>query len=429
MEPDARMASLEATICRQTADVCSEALGPHLSAIVLTGSMARSEATVIEKDRVARVLGDAEFFLVFKEQAKLPSDAALDALIARIESQLSEHGVRCDVELTPVHPQYFSSLQPTIFGFELRACGRVVWGDPCALSLIPPFSAADIPRQDAWRLLVNRMIECLEVAPQLLEGESRATQGFSYRRAKLYLDMATSFLVFAGEFRPTYKARAQILQELAEQDEVGKQWPLLLRDFSQQVARCTDFKLGRGEGPSFLRAEDQALARTVEDASQLWRWELAQLTGVLPGAADWELMERWMHRQALSERVRGWLVVLRGSGWHSSWRNWPRWLRLARRASPRYWVYALASELFFAMPDLLASPSGGRRGASTLPPKALSFEPLFQGISSAQRGSSWATRIPALPIRLSPQGDSPDWVELALDVAANYHRFLEHTES
>lgn len=423
-----RMAGLEVTISQQTADICGEALGPALSAIVLTGSMARGEATAIEQGEGARLMGDAEFFLVFKNQTPLPSDAALVPLASKVEDQLSRRGLRCHIELTPVRLQYFRDLRPSIFGYELRACGRVVWGDPSVLSLIAPFSAADIPREDAWCLLVNRMIECLEVAPQLLEAEGRPTQDLAYRLTKLCLDMATSYLVFAGEFRPTYRARAQVLQHMAERDETVKQCPFDLRGFSQQVGRCTEFKLGSGQEPPFLCSQDEAPTRIIEEASDLWRWELAQLTTAPPGAVNWQLMDLWMQRQALSNRVLGWLAVLRECRWHRSWRNWPRWLRLARRTSPRYWVYAVASELFFSMPDLLALPRPGRPGSGERGPKTLSFAPLFHEVRNLQKTSPWAKRTSVLPILFqpSPPANSPEWVKLSLTIAANYHRFLEH---
>ena len=426
MGAKARMAGLEVTISQQTADICGEALGPALSAIVLTGSMARGEATAIEQGEGTRLMGDAEFFLVFKKQTPLPSDAALVPLASKVEDQLSNRGLRCHVELTPVRLQYFRDLRPSIFGYELRACGRVVWGDPSVLSLIAPFSAADIPREDAWRLLVNRMIECLEVAPQLLEAESRPTQDFAYRLTKLCLDMATSYLVFAGEFRPTYRARAQVLQQLATRDETAKQCPLQLRGFSQQVARCTEFKLGSAQEPSLLWGEGSV--RIFEEASQLWRWELVEMTGAPPGLTDSELMELWMQHQTFSDRTRGWLTVLRECGWHRSWRNWPRWLRLARWASPRALVYALASELFLSIPEVLPVSFAGRITTGELRPSVLSFAPLLQEVYKVPKTSSWVKGTSALPIPFRPSApaNSPDWAKLALSIAANYHRFLEH---
>lgn len=425
------MVSLEDTVCRHTAKVCSEAIGSKLSAIVLTGSMARGEATSIEEHGVARVLGDAEFFLVFKEQAPLPADSSLRLLAESVQGRLSDERIRCAIELTPVHSGYFRRLQPTVFGYELRACGRVAWGDTSVLSLVPSFSPADIPREDAWRLLLNRTIEFLEVVPGSFQGESSAASCCSYRLTKLCLDMATSYLVFAGEFRPTYRARAKLIQEMAERNDVVAACPLELRGFSRQLTRCTDSKLGTVQQEPFLSSWTESAVRVIEDVHRLWRWELIQLAGTLPGAADWELMGSWMRRQALAARLRGWLVVIRGCGWHRSWRNWSRWLGLARQASPRHWIYALASELFFSLPKLLCSGPGGRLECGGLPSEALSFGPLLHDPRKVQKDSPWAIRNSALPkVFQAPLEDGiPEWVKLTLNIAANYHTFVEHTEA
>ena len=63
--------------------------GAGLQALVLTGSMARNEATTVEVDGVRRVLGDAEFLLIFRDSvAWLPDDVELTADCARIEAAL-----------------------------------------------------------------------------------------------------------------------------------------------------------------------------------------------------------------------------------------------------------------------------------------------------------------------------------------------------
>ncbi|HEV2424403.1 MAG TPA: hypothetical protein VGZ29_06215 [Terriglobia bacterium] len=425
------MTSLEDIICRETAGISSGAIGSQLRAIVLTGSMARGEATSIAEGGIVRVLGDAEFFLVFKDDAPFPSHNSLTELAGRLQARLSEEKIRCAVELTPVNPEYFRRLQPTIFGCELRACGRVAWGDTSVLSLIPPFSPADIPRPDAWRLLLNRTIECLEVVPGLVQPGSDSARDFSYRLTKLCLDLATSYLVFAGKFQPTYRARTKLIQEMAERDPVAASCPLDLRGFSRQLARCTESKLGTGQPEAFQGTWVEAAGRVIEDVHRLWRWELIALTGAPAASADWELMDHWMRRQPPSARLRGWMVVVRECGWHRSWRNWPRWLGLGRQASPRHWIYALAGEIFFSLPNLPGFALGGSSGEGELPSDALSFGPLLQDTRNVENRSEWDRRNSALPIVFqSPlRAVAPEWMKLAMNIAANYHAFVEHTEA
>lgn len=433
------MTNLRAAICHESVEACCHAFGRQLSAIVLTGSVARDEATCIEEGQGIKVLGDAEFFLVFKAQAPLPSKAALDPLTDQVKVRLGDQKIWCNLEFAPVHPDYFRRLRPAIFAYELRTSGRVVWGDSSVLSLIPPFSVADIPRDDAWRLLLNRMIECLEVTPDLLTAEKSAIEKLQYRLVKLCLDMATSFLLFAGNYRATYQARDQALRQMAERNQDTGRFPLPLLAFSRQVSACTEFKLrGRTEvslaaaGP--VSQPDSVLWCDVLDyVNPLWRWELTQLLGAPGTSADNELMERWISQQPLWSRLRGWLVVLRACGWHRSWRNWPRWIRLACRASPRYWVYAAASDLFFPLfPELvsrLPEWSGGDATRSTALTECLrSTLPCDQSLA---RRYPWTHRISTLPIAPQSPGQAslPEWAKLATGIATNYHRFVEHTRS
>jgi hypothetical protein len=145
----------------------------------------------------------------------------------------------------------------------------------------------------------------------------------------------------------------------------------------------------------------------VADARSLWRWELAQLMGIEEDLSDQELMVRWMAQQPIDERIRGWLVVLRREGWHLSWRKWPGWIWRGLHASPRYCVCAAASELFFQLPALISATSA-KTAQEELTVELFDWLPL---------------------IRTGPPASNIDWRQRALEIAWNYHRFLEGTRS
>src|ERR1035437_9529342 len=126
-------------ICGCVVDVAVEHYGPSLRAIVLTGSLARDEASVVPENGGTRVLGDAEFFLVFRELSALPSSKSLDFVHREIEARLSQSGVAVHVGLSPVRRAYFKTLKHQIFTYELKAWGRVLWGDDQILALVPAF--------------------------------------------------------------------------------------------------------------------------------------------------------------------------------------------------------------------------------------------------------------------------------------------------
>jgi len=406
--PPARQAGtpgdLAALICDEVARQIL-ARHPHaVRAVVVTGSLARGESTVSTEASGAVVLGDAEFLVVFADQTPLPGAEEAGTLASEIEHALRARGVACPITLSPVHSNYLRALRPHIFAYELRSCGRVVAGDPDVLAQIPDFGVSAIPLEDAWRLLCNRLVEQLEIAP----GQAPPR----YRTAKLHLDMATSLLLFTGGYEPTYRQREARLRALRA-DSPADALPFPLGPFSERVSLCTRWKLDGSTEPPDLPAAD-----AIGHARRLWRWELARLTAIPTGTPnplrpddllpDHVLMDRWMHQQPLAEQARGWLYLLRRLGWHRSWQEWPRWSRLGRQGSPRYWVYAAACRLLFQLPDLQ------RTGGDLSPGSA-----------------EWTAIARALPV-LPPAGPciaGPAWWQLAEAVAWNYRTFLVDTRA
>ncbi len=412
MDGPIEAAAVKRAICEETARLCLDAYNGQLRAIVLTGSLARDEATVVKAKEYWELWGDAEFFLVFKDLAPLPPATNPIAIAAEINSSLLKRRARCRVSLEAVHSRYFREIRPHIFAYELRTWGKTVWGEATVLSLIPDFPASAIPLEDAWRLLCNRMIEQLEVVGGPTGAPEVARDGIRYRTAKLYLDMATSYLLFKGAYAPTYRQRAEALNQREKEAPGEEALPFSPRDFAERVADSTHFKLtgsirengfldpGRGKDEASLWRESLSLAR------QLWRWELARLAGVRGNASDRELMRAWMRLQPVSQRARGWLYVARKRGWLRSWAEWPRWAHLAWRASPRYWIYDVAIEL-----------------VSRLEGPGLGPGPLKHVDHDLVELRGWLPAIPGEDLRGDPS------FRLASEIVWNYHEFLVSTQA
>ena len=397
--------ALRATIASETARLCAEQYPGQLRAVILTGSLARDEATWRTDGIQSRTLGDAEFLPVFADRAPLPDVQDVRNLAQRIDSHLVGLGIVCPITLCPVRATYLRRLRPAIFAYELRTSGQIVWGDPTVLSLIPAFSPSDIPLEDAWRLLCNRLVEQLEVAPEMSEPSMGPPEPALYRTVKLYLDMATSLLIFVGGYEPTYRHRAERLRDLAQREGRTDRYPFRLEPFVRIVSACTEWKLDGGDGQAPAGVSWDG---AIERAQRLWRWELARLSGASPELPDHALLEAWLRRQPATERARGWLHVLRKCGWHQSWRLWPRWARLARRASPRYLVYSAACRLLFELPRLRAENSGSTR-------KGEDWEGLWEDLPVIR---PWANLHRAHP-----------WQEAVTEIAWNYREFLAGTRA
>lgn len=392
-------------ICDETARLCLQVYRDGLRAVILTGSLARNEGTFVKDDAFGSLLlGDAEFLLLFQDRVELPSEADVEVIQRKIEERVRQRGLHVKITLGTVRTNYLRDLPPSIFAYELRAAGETVGGDPDVLSLIPEFTRADIPPEDAWRMLANRLVEQLQNADELLDGREMLSPRVHYSTVKLYLDMATSLLVFVGGYAPTYEQRADNLATLSRTQGRNASWPFSLEQFTRDVVACTRWKLSTKE-PA-VDADRGFWEQAVDYAQGLWLWELARLVGSGGDRAPANLMTLWMRRQSLRHRLRGWAYVARRCGWHRSLRRWPHWLPQALTASPRYLVYAAASEVLFAIPRQL--PGGARR----TPPEL---------------GDALAGYLPVL--RNGGLRTGATWDRLAADIVWNYNEFLLGTRA
>jgi hypothetical protein len=411
------------------------------------------------------LLGDADFLLVFRQNADADG---LDQLAKEIECALETVGITVHIGLGAVVPGYFPSLPSSTFTYELKDCGRVVWGDDHILDSIPTCLPAKLPREDAWRTLNNRMIELLGCfdeqttrsdPPETSAYTARQTLGkplgpgnwkpetgnslspaLHYAAVKLYLDMATSWLVFAGYYAPTYRERERKVRQLAL--DPTSDAPFALEAFAARVSEATAFKLHpSGTEDTYADASWDFLESALHHALQLWQWEASKLVEKFPVSSfqfparkrvhtphrklrtgslaletgNWKpetVVARVAERQRLGERLRGWASLLRRTG-ISSWRNWPRWAKLARQATPRYLVYGVAAELVWHLchiaPASTARPehAEGPAGPCLRNPQPTALE-VLGGVDHPTTGSP-----PMFPDDQSTSpNDDVDWKRL-----------------
>lgn len=394
------VAALRTTIERRTADVCTRHYKDMLRAVVLTGSVARDEGTWVRDGSSWRLLGDVEMFIVFQKRGVMPHQTVVDAAAQEIQEVLRLDGIVGRIQLAPVCARYFSDLPPSVFADELRSCGRVVWGDPAILALLATSSSTDIPLEDGWRLLANRVTELLEATAELKLFTKELPEHLRYRTVKLFLDMATSLLVFAGSYAPTYTQRQRELERLSDNES----WPFPLAKFAEQVRIATNLKLtGAWErapvvGWDFLRDG-------IRYAQLLWCWELERLNTGCKTMSNLGVTRGAIGNEPLARQLRGWLVVWRNCGWLRSWPYWLHWVSLALRGSPRYWVYSAAHRLLCHFSAVLES--GDERLATET-----ACDDILRRLPAVQRDT----------------GNQPTaWDHLVSEVAWNYHRFLEVT--
>jgi len=394
-------------VAQETAAKCARYFGSSLRAMVLTGSLARGEGSLSSDGTPGKLASDAEFVVILHDRASLPKSSAITKLSAEIESQLAADGVQCHISLSCAHGDFLRKMRPHIFAYELKTCGKVLFGDQNILSLIPNFGPSDIPLEDGWRLLSNRMIEMAEgLCEAHSVGHGPVPEDVFYRAIKLNLDWATSLLIFTGNYAPSYQQRSRNISSFAKNGIDATGLPFSLEQMALLTAECTDWKLSRntalGDTVSW-----QWIAIACRNASLLWEWELRKMTKAEGELSPVELCMRLMRQQPVPAKIRGWLYVMRRQGWKKTSTQWPRWLSLARKASPRFWVYSIIGELFVRLDPRIAG--GIEREVN---------EPNWNGLRKC---------LPVLP--QNPPNSTDAWQRTAKDAVWNYRQFLVDTRA
>jgi hypothetical protein len=399
------------TMCRW----CFQSLGPCLKAVVLTGSLARNEATWQQTDGGIRFFSDAEFIVILKDKETIPSPELVTLICRGAEEELRNQGVLCKLSFGAVYETFLLNLGDTIFGHELLTCGEVVYGDPDIL-LNKARSGARVSQEDAWRMLANRTVELLEIVPELRDGPATLSEAAQYRLTKLYCDMATSILVFKQEFVAGYLARADNLCELHQHGRLSD-LPCDADWFVDMVRRCTGYKVAHcWDGASPFAARD-SVRQAVTILRSLWAWELGQMHGTTMPSPD-VMLRLHMRKQKLKDRLRGWAFVVRRRGMLDSLSHGWRWLRLLRSASPRYCVYAAALNAVSSF-EIPAS-SESNQGSDLVSARMSRLE---TGNRHTTNVSNW------LPIANLLARTAPDEKDIAEAVLWNYREFLVETRA
>jgi hypothetical protein len=302
----------------QSAEMLVDRLPPGtLAALVLTGSFARGEGSVMASDGRLRVLGDIEFLAVLPGERDFHTFRTRMPQFGREVSDAVRDVIEVDVEFGPVIVDYFKRLaRPSIFVYDLIRHGKVIWGPADIVKHVTEFGPERIPPEDALHLLFNRTIEQLEAYDRTATLEGRALWDLAYQRQKLVLDVAGSALAFVGRHEPSYEARpAAFGRLLAEAPALRAALP---HAFCAELERAARIKISPGDGrdvlpPDLPLAQQRDSIRRqivagVPAVAALLRWELSELLGdqhpELP-----TLLRRWARGMTLGRRIWDWAKV------------------------------------------------------------------------------------------------------------------------
>jgi len=385
------------------------------AAIVAAGSFARGEETILMLGQQARVLGDAEFYVVFRTQWEVERILPmLQDIAAEIEQQLAKSGIECSVSLGAPYCDLLRRMPPNTLWYEVKTKGKVLWGDAQILDIVPAWPLEALPKWDMWRSVANRMIEQMAFAGATKTAHAERMQQLLYTTLKLQIELASFVLRFHDAYQPTYRGRAQALKQLQQDASLREKLPWLT-ELAARVTACTAFKLdpdlpslyhdlflGAMPSDQQKRALEKETVQVVRLVRLVWEWGAAQLLKhpLKPDSNPLEIGLEIARAQDLDWQVRGWLRLGLTESYWLKLGFWKDAARLARRGGPRFLLYAAAAALYFA------------------------WEPWLNG--NTQVADETAARaLQYLPGRAAHATASSGWLEATQAVAASWERFLK----
>jgi len=174
--------------------------------LILVGSYGRGEGGLRSGDDGPLPVNDYDIIVVTDGTDRIEVDVAQlerELAVPTLDIQVIEKG-----EL-PARP-------PTMFNYDLRYGGTVVYNDESIFQYLPDYDQTDITPHDAYILLTNRMAGVLGGL-----ANKRATSYLRTQRIKLRLALLDSLLIEAGEYEVEYKSKMRRVRELQGADRLN----------------------------------------------------------------------------------------------------------------------------------------------------------------------------------------------------------------
>jgi hypothetical protein len=263
-------------------------------------------------------------------------------LSCRATRDIGAEGYHASIEYGPAGRVYLQrNIRPSIFAYDLRTHGRIIWQQVDIWPDIRPVSVEEIPREDALNLLMNRLVELLMLDARRCRADLRSMQDQAYHLVKVMLDLAGSALAFAGRYVSRYSERSRDFRDLLD---ASPDLCATLRDVDHFVATLEQAIACKLDPTDTCLALPDPAAATRQHtvwSLDLWLWEAQHLLG-LPATTFRHTLEAYLARETLGARLKGWGKFLCHPLRPAHALSWPRVLHHLFRTSPQTLTYAAA---------------------------------------------------------------------------------------
>ncbi len=190
---------------------------PDTEAILLTGGFGRGEGSVISSGGNHRPLNDYDLLVACDEGLR----SKLKSVGCRLAGKI---GIDY-VDIGPLHPDWFDKLRLTLFAFDVKYGTQTIWGNESLLESIPAFAPSEIPLEEGYQLLQNRIAGLLlGLKPHLFQSTQWAESESAFlihQIAKAAISIGDFRLLSLGDYSCSYKQRLDRLLNLRHALGIG----------------------------------------------------------------------------------------------------------------------------------------------------------------------------------------------------------------
>lgn len=215
--------------------------GSGIEGLILSGSFAASEGSVVMRGGSPVFLSDIDLLLV----------ASTPAIHAGLYSRRSALGKACEdllpgarfigrVDVGVMTGQELPGMSHSPGVFDMRERGVLLHGESDLFDRFPSFPAKGIGSGEAVRLLENRMAAFLGDRPAGDRPEGLELYTFLYGVSRVYTDIVTASLCADGLYLPGYLSRAKFI---SSSPDAGKVRERLGGSLTADALKWTAFKV------------------------------------------------------------------------------------------------------------------------------------------------------------------------------------------
>ncbi len=202
--------------------------------VMAIGGLGRGEGSFIYENKKFKPLNDYDIYLITKKKTsflklkKISKRAGKKIMKSNFSFSRSSSLMEFYVDLRNMTLDEMKKVEPMLKYYEIRESAKIVYGRDVRKDM-PNFSLDEIPLEEGFRFLMNRMSLLIESfnTGKLEDFKTRKT--IIYYIGKNYLTAAESLLLLNKKFKASYEKRSKVLRKCYKEDfkKLAKKLPNL----------------------------------------------------------------------------------------------------------------------------------------------------------------------------------------------------------